>query len=228
MTRIPFIASTVLSLLVTGCASTLKMPLQAEADRIAQTGKTIYLMSVTLQNTCRDHFTPYLNAVQVMRNDGTAKPEVLTFAMDSKGAYYFEDKNLPPRFLTRVELAAGSYSLLGLGSTASGFPIRANFFTPMHVAVPATNGSVVYLGAVGANVRERKGNEFKAGPSIPLIDQAVACASSGTFDVEFKDAFESDMALFKETFPQLKDATVTKAILPPFERARAQKWWEEH
>jgi hypothetical protein len=223
------IATATFAALLTGCASALKMPLQAEGDRIAATpGNTVYLMSVTLQNSCRDHYTPYLNVVEVMRNGGGAKPEVLSFAMDSKGAHYFDDRELPPRFLARFELAAGSWSVLGLSSSASGFPIRASFFTPLHAELPAASGNLVYLGAIDANVRERKGNEFKAGPSIPLIDQAVACASSGTFDVEIKDAFDADMVLFKENFPQLRSAPVTKAILPPFERAKAQKWWEEH
>ena len=220
------LALAAITVLLTGCASTLKMPLQSAGDSANTAGKTIYLMSVTLTNSCRDHFTPYLNTVLVTKSDGGAKPEVLTFKMDSKGAHYFDESDAPPRFLARFELAAGSYSFLGLSSTASGFPIRANFFTPLHAAVPAATGGVVYVGSVNANVRERKGNEFKAGPSIPLIDQAVACASSGTFDVDIKDAFESDVALFEETFPQLKGVKVSKTILPPFDRAKAQEWWE--
>lgn len=91
-----------------------------------------------------------------------------------------------------------------------------------------TDNGVFYLGQVNAVVRERQGNEFRAGPPIPLIDQAVIGASGGTFDIEIVDAQARDEALFRERFPALKDATIRKAMLPGFDRARAQKWWEEH
>jgi len=77
-------------------------------------------------------------------------------------------------------------------------------------------------------VRERQGNEFKAGASIPLIDQAVVGASGGTFDVEISDQFATDEALFRDKFVALKDIEIRKAILPPFDRAKAQKWWEDN
>ena len=43
-----------------------------------------------------------------------------------------------------------------------------------------------------ATVRERTGNEFKAGPSLPLIDQAIAGASGGIFDVDISDRWDTD------------------------------------
>lgn len=226
MTRVILLLLAVSTSLLAGCASTLKMPLQAENEHIADTGKTIYLMSVTLQNSCRDHFVPWLDSVQIARDTGSGKAELMTFAMDSKGAHYFDDEKLPPKFLVRFDLENGHYTVHGLGSTARGFPIRATFFTPLRSPLAVDSHQVVYLGAVNADVRERKGGEFRAGPVIPLVDQAVACAATGTFDVAIKDDYQADMPLFQQSFPQLQGVLITKAILPPFDRDTVQKWWE--
>lgn len=73
-------------------------------------------------------------------------------------------------------------------------------------------------------MRERQGNEFHAGPVIPLIDQAAVGASGGTFDVEVVDAESSDEALFRTRFPALRTATIHKAMPPAFDRPPTQKW----
>lgn len=69
-------------------------------------------------------------------------------------------------------------------------------------------------------------NEFRAGLPFPLVDQAVTGFSGGTFDVEIIDQFEKDELEFKSRFPALRDVNIQKAILPPFDRTKAQKWWE--
>jgi len=127
-----------------------------------------------------------------------------------------------------MELDSGKYVLRGFGSLSSSFPFHGSFFTPIHENI-ATNGpGIFYLGHIEATVRERTGDEFKAGPSIPLIDQAIAGASGGTFDVEITDEWKADEPLFKSAFPTLKTVNIKKKILPKFNKVRAQKWWEEH
>lgn len=83
-----------------------------------------------------------------------------------------------------------------------------------------------YLGHINATVRKRIGGEFKAGASIPLIDQAIAGASGGTFDIEISDQWENDKTKFLTKFPALASVEIKKSILPPFNRKRAQEWWE--
>lgn len=75
-------------------------------------------------------------------------------------------------------------------------------------------------------MRERQGNEFRAGPVIPLIDQGVAGASGGTFDIVVSDQWDTDQALFEKNFPALKGIEVRKSLVPAFDRAKAQKLWE--
>jgi hypothetical protein len=47
-------------------------------------------------------------------------------------------------------------------------------------------------------------------------------------DVEITDEFATDEGAFRSKFPALAGVTITKAILPAFDRAKAQQWWEAH
>jgi hypothetical protein len=125
-----------------------------------------------------------------------------------------------------MELEAGRYEIRGLTRLARSFPINSFFFAPLHSSLESKESGVFYLGHVTATVRERQGTEFKAGPTLPLIDQAVSGASGGTFDITISDEFATDEAVFRSKFPALAGVTIKKAILPPFDRANAQKWWE--
>lgn len=98
----------------------------------------------------------------------------------------------------------------------------------LHSPIEVKESGVYYLGHVSAVVRERQGEEFKAGPTIPVVDQAVVGASGGTFDVVIGDQFERDETLFRAKFPALNGVKIQKTLLPAFDRARAQAWWEAH
>jgi len=225
MNRLIQIATLVFAILLTGCASTIKMPMKDDGDKISSSGNPVYLMSVTMGNVCRDRFQPSLDLVQVVREDGSVKQD-MKFAMDSKGTYESEDDKRPPKYLVRLELAAGHYTIRGMNGSGRAFPINFTVYAPLHAPLKVEGPGVFYIGAVNATIRERQGNEFRAGQVIPLIDQAVACASTGTFDVDISDRFDEDIALFRKTFPALVAANVQKAVLPPFDRKMAQKWWE--
>jgi hypothetical protein len=75
-------------------------------------------------------------------------------------------------------------------------------------------------------VRERVGGELTAGGPVPLIDQAVAGASGGTFDVAISDRWDIDGPRLVMAFPGLRQIAVQKVILPPFDRAAAQRWYD--
>lgn len=228
MIRILAAALLATTLLLTGCASSLQMPLQDDAP-LPPSPKPLLLLSVDMKNDYRPRFQPVVRAVHLSRQVG-GKEEVLSFAMDRKGSYWGENEDQPPRHMVRLELEPGQYQLRGVLATASAFPFTASYYLPLllplNVSDSATQGRVVYLGNVNATVRERQGDEFKAGPSIPLLDQAAAGASGGTFEVRITDAAEADLALFRKLFPALKAAEVKTTLLPGFDRARAQAWWE--
>lgn len=98
-----------------------------------------------------------------------------------------------------------------------GFPISGTFAVPVYSKFELRPRSVVYLGRVEAVVRERKDDsELRAGPVIPLIDQAVVGASGGTFDVKIFDNYDEDLAAFQKKHPFLDRYQVEKAVLPPW------------
>jgi hypothetical protein len=224
------IATTLISfaVLLTGCATRTKMAFENDSDKITATSKPIYLMTATIKNTYKTSYQPRLLVVNVEKPNAKDASGRLNFTMDSKARNETDKVETGNSYLLRMELEAGNYEIKGLTSMASSFPFHGLYFAPMHSQVQSTTSGVYYLGHVEATVRERKGNEFKAGPSIPLIDQAVAGASGGTFDIVISDQLTTDEPRFREKFPALAGVEIKKAVLPAFDRDKAQAWWEAH
>lgn len=217
-------AATILS----GCATRTKMALGDDAEKLTETSKPLLLLSVTLRNTYKTSHQPRLLVVNVEKPEAKDASDRLNFTMDEKASIESDRSESGNNYLLRLELNPGTYKIVGLISTSKAFLINGVFFTPLHSDVVVNKPGVFYLGHVSATVRERIGEEFKAGPSIPLLDQAVVGASGGTFDVSVSDEFETDEALFRSRFPALKGVVINKAVLPPFDRANAQAWWQTH
>lgn len=212
-------------LLLSACASTNKMAFQDDAETPASAKKPIFLMSATFTNNYRPSFHPSVLHVHVDRNVTGGDSDRLSFRMDEKGKL---DSSAGNEYLIRMELDKGDYVLRGMTGIAGGFPILGNFNAPLLLNLKADDAGVYYLGHVDATVRERNENEFRAGPVIPLIDQAVTGFSGGTFDIAVSDRFDKDESLFKSRFLALNGVGIKKAILPQFDRDKAQKWWDAH
>jgi hypothetical protein len=227
MRRLLVVLSLVAASLITGCAMAPYMPLSEEGAKLDQT-KPLYLMSVTLKNDYKERWQPRVLNVILSKENGTAKPDQIVFRMDSKGTIAAQTDKDQTTYLVRFVTENSPHTVLGFNAMASAFPVHGFYFTPLHSSIPAAAGGVYYLGAVKAVVRERKENEFRAGPVIPLIDQAVAGASSGSFDIEIGDAYGADIELFKKTFAPLKDMEIQKAVLPKWDRTKAQLFWEKN
>lgn len=216
------------AVLGTGCATKAKMAFEDEEEKLADKSKPVLLMTATIKNSYKTSYQPKVLVLHVEKPGATEAKDRLNFVMDSKAKDESDDPAKGSSYFIRMELEPGTYDIRGMTSMARSFPVISSFFTPMHSLLEVKGSGVIYLGHVEATVRERQGNEFKAGPSIPLLDQALSGASGGTFDVTITDAFATDEALFRNRFPALKGAAITKQILAPFDRARAQDWWEKH
>ncbi|MEJ8845252.1 hypothetical protein [Variovorax rhizosphaerae] len=212
--------------LLMGCATRTDMAFKNDADVLKGDSKPVYLMTVTLRNNFKPDYQPKLEEVNVKRDGGRQQPdERLDFRIDFKSMVDLKDAydtTRPSSYFVRMELAPGSYEIKGLTSRTRTFWIDGLFQTPLNSPLKVDTPGVYYLGHVEASVRQRVGNEFPAGPATPLIDQVVAGASPGTFVVKISDQFEQDEPAFRKRFPALNDVPITKAILPPFDRAKAQ------
>lgn len=226
--RILLGASLGFALLMTGCASPQKMAFNDESEVVEKKTNPVFLMTAKISNQYRHSHQPELIVVHVERTDAAEAKDHINFTIDDKAKKETDDPVLGNYYYLRMELENGKYVLRGLSSMSSSFPIHGFFFTPVHENIVANGKGVFYLGHINATVRERQGDEFKAGPSIPLIDQAFAGASGGTFDIEITDQWDKDEEVFRSRFTALANVEVKKALLPSFDRNRAQKWWQDH
>jgi hypothetical protein len=99
------------------------------------------------------------------------------------------------------------------------FPFSQICYAPLHADLTVNKDGIYYLGHIEAVYRERKENEFHAGRAMNL---------DGTFDITISDNCDIDIQMFKNKFVQLKDIDIQKAILPPFDRNKADQFWETH
>jgi hypothetical protein len=130
-----------------------------------------------------------------------------------------------------MELESGEYEIPVLNGY--DFFLGA-FVVPIHADVSSSGAGVFYLGHVAATMRERKTGEFRAGPpeiGWGITGLIVAAATNfgfygGTFEVEISDQSEQDIAGFMNRFAALHGVDIQKAILPTFDRGKAQRRWE--
>jgi|APIni6443716594_1056825.scaffolds.fasta_scaffold420163_1 hypothetical protein len=226
--RVYFYVVLTIAVLLSGCATPTKMAFESDEERLTESTKPVFLMTVTLKNAYRTSFQPKLTVVHVEKPGAKDATDRLNFTMDEKAKNESDSPEVGSTYFLRMQLDPGRYEIRGLTSLGRSFLINGFFFAPLHAPVESSLPGVFYLGHVAATVRERQGSEFKAGPSIPLINQAVAGASGGTFDIEISDRLSTDEATFRSKFPALKGIEIRKSILPPFDRAVAQKRWEEN
>lgn len=220
--RIMVVVAAVLVLLLSGCASNSKMAFSNDTDVISKTGKPIFLMSVTLKNSYKN-FQPKLSVVTVDRAVQVDGNPGYDFGIDDKAKNEIDTAEAGNSYLLRMELENGEYVIRGLTSSRFAVLIYTSFYTPLNLNLKSAGSGVFYVGHIEATIRERKDNEFRAGPQIPLIDQAVGGASGGTFDVVISDKWDSDKQKFPSEFPVLNTVEVKKSILPAFDRVKVQK-----
>jgi hypothetical protein len=228
LNRIFTVSLVLVSIFLTGCANTKQMAFQKDSEVISQTSKPVFLMTVTLKNSYMKSYQPKALMVHLDKSEVKDSKDHINFDIDEKSKIEDDTAESGNTYLLRMELENGDYVLRGITGTSGIFPVHGFYFAPLHVDMKAAGNGVFYLGHVAATVRERKKNEFKAGPSLPLLDQAVTGFSGGTFDITITDQQAADEATFKEKFPALRGVNIQKSILASFDKAKAQKWWEDH
>jgi hypothetical protein len=212
--------------LLSGCATRGKMPQLSKTSVLEAGHDPIYLVSLTLRNEHISRYQPELIAAHLARPGSTKASDRVYFRPDDESEDETMDDDTGYRYFLRLQLPREDFVLTGFNALGSGFPFHGAFFAPVLASIPPRDSGIYYLGHIDAVVRARTGDEFRAGPVIPLLDQAATGASTGTFDVAISDRWTEDEARFHSHYPALKTMTVQKHLLPPFDRAKAQSWWE--
>jgi hypothetical protein len=215
----------VLVAVLSACATPMKMGVTRETAKVDVTKESLLLMSVRLENAFKGSFHPAPGVLFVETPGASSKENRLNFIADREGGGA-DDTGTETQF--RVMLPPGRYQLVAISAGVFRFPINGTAIVPLHTEIEVKPQTVTYLGRVVAKTRERGENEFRAGPPIPLLDQGVSGFSRTTWDIEFQDAATADLESMRKNFPALVGVEIRKEILPKWDRAKAQAWWEKN
>lgn len=219
-----FLGAMSICVALAGCATVNRMAFDKEAKTIDTSEKSVVLMALEVSRSDDSRYVPMPVLVKLEQPNAQSKEERQNFALSALSDVVKEgDRTV---YLTRMALKPGQYKMGEVTGSAIGFPFVGNFVVPLLMDLNVKPNSITYVGRLTAKLRPRQGEEFRAGPVIPLIDQSVTGLSGGTWDVTTEDLSEKDLALFRSNFPVLTTATIENAPLPPFDRAAVQRWWE--
>jgi len=212
-------------LAASGCATRAVMPYSTQSVAAPRPDNVALLMTATIRNDHHPSSQPDLRVVYVEYPGAKEKSDRLNFMIDDDARSLLQATG---NYLIRLELPPGKYVLRGFMGQVWSFPTIAICRAPLHSGLDFPKGGVYYIGHVDAVIRERKDGEFRAGPPLPFVEQAHAGFSSGTFDVSITDRADTDLPRFRNQFPGLASAEIQRAILPPFDREFAQRYWQGH
>lgn len=212
-------------LFLSGCATVHEMGVNAGTERLDLDGKAMVLMSVEVGNQYSPDYQPQILVAHVETPDAKEKSDRHNFKTDLEGTV---SSSAGTRYLLRMELDPGRYVVRGATCMYRSLFIAATCLLPIHADIEVAPGTVTYIGRVSGTMRERGDGEFRAGPVIPLIDQSVTGFAQSTFDVVIADRQDEDLPSYRQLFPALASADIEVRVMPPFDRARAQAWWDSN
>jgi hypothetical protein len=210
-----------------GCATVNHMAFDKKSNSVDVASKSVVLMTIDVSRPDKSRFEPVPFVVNIEKPNAQSKQERQNFKID-KDADTIKTEDGHTVFLARMALEPGPYKLVAVTGMARAFPINGFFQVPLITEFNLQPGSIVYVGRVTATLRSRESGEFRAGPLLPLIDQAIAGMSNSTWDVKIDDRSDTDLALFRQTFKAVESASVVKSPLPPFDRVAVQRWWDNN
>jgi hypothetical protein len=207
-------------LLLSGCATHPKMALVKGQDTVDLSNKSVGLIFIRLSNQYKPGYQPNLWVVSFQRNIYNSTSKKWKYNENSTieifDAPYRSEKDGFNEYLLTVGLEPGIYDSVSFHSKYD-IPLLLKAETGLYLKtnVEIKPNEVIYLGHIDAVIRERKSDaEVRAGPLLPLIDQAVPGFSTGTYDVTIQDRFDDDIIMFSEEYPGLQKVRIEKAVFP--------------
>jgi hypothetical protein len=218
--RAPFAASAiaVFAAVTTGCAAPRPMALstdQATLDVGPQ--QSLVLAAVKVANVYKPGYQPHVKELRLRSLAG--KGEELAFDVGRPFRASGDEGNQFEELLLTLALAPGDYELTGIQVSAGPVVMRGSGLVPVNARFQVPPGKTIYLGRIEAVRRERQGDEPRAGPVVPLIQQSVSGFYGGTFDVKLFDGYDHDLPLMRAEYPALRTVAVEKLLLSPTARA---------
>ena len=213
---------------LSGCGGRHRMALEKKhSGQLTLEKKSIALLTLKVTNQFKPRFHPYVESIQCRRQGGRATrfgPLRVRDMTPSEAMDYWANRSLESapgkrpvmlhEYLVSLDLEPGTYTL-GKVEGMSTFPllVDAKFSFSVDTQFDIPPQSIVYLGHVEMINRKRKKGERRSGPITPLIDQAVAGYSNGTFEVSVTDRSDVDIPVFIRRYPVLTRDSIQTAIM---------------
>lgn len=208
--------------ILAGCATVNPMAVDKKTVAIDTREKSVVLLAIDVSRDDNSRYVPKPFVVHIEKPGSSKKTDRQNFKLREEDKLQLE--NGDSVYLVRMALVPGEYRLMAVTGNANAFPFNGIFQVPMLLDFKVSPSAISYMGQVTAKLRPRVGEEFRAGPVIPLLDQSVTGVSGGTFDVSVTDAPEK-LSLFRTTYKALANSHIETETLPAFDRAAAQRWW---
>ncbi len=212
-------AAAVALALTIGCAGPKPPVLTPKTTHLDLTKGPVVLFSVVTSNQYKPDYSPYPCLAHVLTEKNGSVKERMHELGDMPGPLFPSTaKRVRPIYPMAVQPPPGRSLLKVIGGFTAKPLIMAGFSIPLLLPIDLPAGKVIYAGRIEAVNRERKGDELRAGPVVPLIDQAVAGYAGGTFDVKVFDAAAEDLDLLNKEYPALKDQKIETILWPSWNR----------
>ncbi|MGR6035524.1 MAG: hypothetical protein ACU4EQ_04745 [Candidatus Nitrosoglobus sp.] len=210
---------------LSGCATVNPMAVDKEARTVDITAKSIVLMTIDISRSDNSRYVPIPIVVKIEEPNAQSKQDRQNFKLAKHTDAIEKDGHTI--YMARMALEPGPYKLADISGQIKAFPFYGIFMVPLLLDFEVAPHSVTYIGRITAKLRPRQEGEFRAGPVIPLIDQAVTGMSSGTWDITVEDRAKEDISLFWTHYPALATMPVNSDPLPPFDRMAVQQWLDK-
>ena len=214
--RLFFIACSVFVMF--GCGHNMALT-KGQSD-INITKNSIALLSVKISNQVKPKYQLDIVGALICPVSERCGHGTVKYYHKTNSSYRINfEENRFTEYLLSYELESGAYNFHSIAGVYDHFPITGGGPVPLNFEIMIEPNSIIYLGHLDIVMRAKKNDsEISAGSVVPLIDQALVGASSGTYDVIVEDKYDEDIKLFRAEYPALQKAKIEKAILPKWIR----------
>ncbi|MFA5073530.1 MAG: hypothetical protein WC539_06505 [Nitrospirota bacterium] len=200
--------------LLNGCAARRNMAFTKSIEQIDISKESIAIFTLKTSNSYKPGCQPFADFVTIKSKNRADQDETYE--------YY---TNLPTKavqgtyneYFLSVQMTPGEYILDTITGMVILYHMNGNcgsFDIPINATFKIEPDSLVYIGRIEAdNVKRVNDDELRAGPVLPLLDQALSGYYTGTFRVKVYDNFDEDIASFANEFPAIKNQKIVKGIL---------------
>lgn len=184
------------------------MPLGSQSGTVDVSKKSILIAKVAVKNDHKPSQQPDLCCI-FLNKDGSdlsfTKPDLVKTTPSGEKEY-----------LVSIDIAPGTAKILSFRFTREiPLVMRATADLIVDKSVEIPGNSIVYLGNISVAIKPKsREDQPSAGLPFPLVDQAVAGFSTGTFEIKIEDRYESDVREFRARYPNMSTMDIAKNILP--------------